>query len=351
MISEADIKFPDIPFRKTAVLIMIGLLLYFGYLYIVGFESVKNTLASVDLWLVLLAIIIALVGNIFHTAGWWIFLNDMGYKLSLPKAYEIYLSNIFFVNLIPSAAVSGEVAKIYFVQKNTPDSRFDKTLAAGLVSRVLEIVPVALGAIIGVIYLSVYYKAPLWLLVFCIFIAAVISLLAITVLAISLNNQLLRSITSGIINLTGGLFKQKDITRHIQQIDAVVQQFDVSLRTITRNRSLIIISLALIMIAWVFDISIAYVAFMATGHPVSWGIVITIFSVMVMLQFLPTFLPGGLGLVDIVMTLLYLAIGVPYASAAGTTIIIRFVTLWSLTAIGGLVTLYLAKNVGRFNAL
>ena len=39
MISEEDIKFPDIPFIKTAALILVGLVLYLGYLYIVGFEE------------------------------------------------------------------------------------------------------------------------------------------------------------------------------------------------------------------------------------------------------------------------------------------------------------------------
>jgi uncharacterized membrane protein YbhN (UPF0104 family) len=75
MISETDVKFPDIPFRKTAVLIVIGLVLYFGYLYLVGFETVKTELARVSPWLVVLAFAVSLCGNVFHTAGWWVLLR------------------------------------------------------------------------------------------------------------------------------------------------------------------------------------------------------------------------------------------------------------------------------------
>jgi hypothetical protein len=37
-------------------------------------------------------------------------------------------------------------------------------------------------------------------------------------------------------------------------------------------------------------------------------------------------------------------------AAAGATIMVRFVTLWFLTTVGGLVTLYLARAHGENNA-
>lgn len=347
MITEADIKFPDIPFRKTALLIVVGLVIYFGYLYLVGFDSIKDVLLSVDYTLILITLILAMVANVFHTLGWWVFMKALDYKISLAKSFEIYMSTIFFVNIIPSAAISGEIAKIYFVQKAEPGARFDKTLATGLISRLLEIVPVALGAVAGVAYLAVYHEIPTWALAFCIFIAGVVSLAAITVLAIALNNELLRSISSEFLKLLSRVFNNKNITEQIEHVDAVIQQFDTSLKVITKDKSLIIQSLVYIFIAYILDAGIAYVAFHAIGVPVSISVVVIIYSIMVILQLFPTFLPGGVGLVDIIMTLLYTTMGVGQVAAAGATIIIRFVTLWFLTAVGGIVTIYLAKVHNR----
>ena len=272
MISEADIKFPDIPFRKTAALILVGLVLYLGYLYLVGFDSLKSALLGTDYRLLLFAAIVSLFGNMFHAAGWWVFLRDMKYKVSFLKAYQIYLSSIFFVNVIPTAAVSGEVAKIYFVQKADPGSRFDRTLAAGLMSRILEIIPVSLGAIVGVLYVAVYYHIPTWALAFCIVIAVALAIAATIILVVAMNNDLLRRLTAWSINVLGKIFKNGSWNERAEHFDRIILQFGGSLREITGKKLLIATALALIFIAWCFDVSVAYLAFLAIGNPVSTGL-------------------------------------------------------------------------------
>jgi uncharacterized protein (TIRG00374 family) len=349
MITEADIKFPDIPFKKTAVLIIIGLAIYLGYLYLVGFESVKDVILKADYWYLGLAMVVALAGNGFHAAGWWVYLRDKGYRISFFKAYQMYLASIFFVNILPTMAVSGEVSKIYFVQKSTPGSRFDKTLATCVISRVLEIIPIAAGATIGVLFLAIYYGMPLWATAFCLFVAGVMGVLAIGGLVVAMNNLLLRRLSDSGIRFVGRILK-RDLSSQAQHIDVVLRQFDTSLKDITSKKPLVALSLVMIIIAWCFDVSVAYIAFLAVGYPVAPGLVVTVFSVMVILQMLPIFLPGGIGVVDIIMTTLYMTAGIPKEAAAGATIMVRFVTLWFLTTVGGLVTLYLVKAHGKNDA-
>ncbi len=349
MISEADVRFPDIPFKKTAVLIVIGLAIYLGYLYMVGFDAVKEVLLKADYWYLGLAVLVSLTANAFHAAGWWVYLKDKGYRTPFFKGYEIYLASIFFVNLLPTMAVSGEAAKVYFVQKSTPGSRFDKTVATCVISRVLEIVPIVIGATIGVLYLAFFYGMPLWATAFCLFVAMAMGALAITGLVVALNNALLKGLSDSGFKLLGRLLK-RDMSGRARHLDAVITQFDASIKDITSKKGLVAASLALIFIAWCLDVSVAYIAFLAVGHPVSPVLVVTVFSVMVILQMLPIFLPGGIGLVDIVMTTLYMTVGIPKESAAGATIMVRFVTLWFLTTAGGLATIYLAKAHGKNDA-
>ncbi|HEY3272462.1 MAG TPA: lysylphosphatidylglycerol synthase transmembrane domain-containing protein [Methanocella sp.] len=347
MISETDVKFPDIPFRKTAVLIVIGLVLYFGYLYLVGFETVKVELARVNPWLVVLAFAVSLCGNIFHTAGWWVLLRHMKYNISLAWAYLIYLSSIFFTNLVPSAALSGEIAKLYFIQKSVPGTRVDRTFAAGIVSRLLEVVPTATGALLGIGYLTLYYSLPLWALALCILFAGVIAIGALFVLAISMNVALLRSTANVLLGVVGKIFKGHNMESIREKVEALVTQYDESIREISASKVLILKSLALIFVAWVFDVSVAYIAFAAIGYNIPVGVVVTIYSMMVLVSLIPTFIPGGLGYVDGLMNLLYSLAGVNKNDSFSGTFIIRLVTLWFLTAVGGLCTLYLARATGR----
>jgi len=349
MITEADIKFPDIPFKKTSILIVIGLIIYLGYLYLVGFDAVKDVLLNADYWYLALAMVVGLVANAFHTAGWWVYLKDKGYRISFFKAYQMYLASIFFVNILPTMAVSGEVSKIYFVQKSTPGSRFDKTLATCVISRALEIVPIVAGAAIGVLYLAFYYGMPLWATAFCLFVAMAMATLAAVGIIVAMNNVLLRRLSDSGFRLLGRLLK-KDLSAQAQHIDVIITQFDTSLKDITSKKLLVAASLILIFTAWCLDVSVAYIAFLAIGHPVTPILVVTVFSVMVILQMLPIFLPGGIGLVDIIMTTLYMTVGIPKEDAAGATIMVRLVTLWFLTTVGGLVTLYLVKTYGKNDA-
>ncbi len=266
MISETDVKFPDIPFRKTAVLIVIGLVLYFGYLYLVGFETVKTELARVNPWLVVLALVVSLCGNVFHTAGWWILLRHMKYNISLAWAYLIYLSSIFFTNLVPSAALSGEIAKLYFIQKSVPGTRVDRTFAAGIMSRLLEVVPTATGAILGIAYLTLYYSLPLWALALCTLLAGIIAVGALFVLAVSMNVALLRSTANVLLGVAAKIFKGHDMESIRVKVEALVTQYDASIREISASKVLILKSLALVFLAWLFDVSVAYIAFAAIGY-------------------------------------------------------------------------------------
>jgi glycosyltransferase 2 family protein len=347
MISETEVRFPDIPFRKTAVLILIGLVLYFGYLYLVGFHTVEEQLARINPWLVVLACLVSLCGNVFHTAGWWLLLRHLKYEISLWWAYLIYLSSIFFTNLVPSAALSGEVGKIYFIQKSVPDTRVDRTFAAGIVSRLLEVVPTATGALLGIAYLTLYYSLPLWALGLCTLIAGIIAVGALFVLAVSMNVTLLRSTANVLLGVAAKIFKGHNMDNIRTKVEALVTQYDASIREISASKVLILKALALVFVAWVFDVSVAYIAFAAIGYDIPVGVVVTIYSVMVLVSLIPTFIPGGLGYVDGLMNLLYSIAGVKEKDAFSGTFVIRLVTLWFLTAVGGLCTLYLARATGR----
>jgi hypothetical protein len=344
MLKEADIKFPEIPFRKTAVLVVAGLALYLVYLYLAGLNNVKFVLLHANYRFLGLAVLVSLASNLFHAAGWWILLKDgMKYRISLLNAYLLYLSSTFFVNLIPPAAISGEVAKIYFVEKTTPEARFDKTAAACLMSRILETLPTTVIVVLGVIYLALYYSVPCWVLILCLIVAGVLILIALAALAVMLNNPLLRRVAAWSFRLLGMVFKGYDFSARAEHIDLVLKQFDVSLRSITDKPWLVVASLFFVFVAWGLDLAVAYLAFLTIEYHTSVLLITIIFSIIVILQLLPTFVPGGLGLIDGLMTVLYIALGISRDAATGATIMIRLVTLWFLTTLGAVVSIYLVK--------
>lgn len=347
MIKEEDVKFPDIPFKKTALLVLLGLGLYFGYLYLVGFDSVSRTLVSVNIGLILVAMAVALLGTFFHSLGWWVLLREVKYDISIFKAFTIYMSTIFFINLIPSVAISGDLSRTYFLQKTVKDTRVDRSLAAILMGRLLEIVPTCLCVLLGVLYLIFYANVPTWVLAFCAIVGTGIGMAALLVFIASLNERLMRWMADGIMGVAQKILKGRDLSKYKDRLNTIVDQFESSMRLVAARKTTIVKALAFMIVAWAIDISVAYVAFAAIGFHTTVGIIVTIYAIMVILALIPTFLPGGLGFVDIIMTVLYTSMGVPESSAASATIILRLVSLWFLTAMGGFFTLYLVRKIGK----
>jgi uncharacterized protein (TIRG00374 family) len=181
-------------------------------------------------------------------------------------------------------------------------------------------------------------------------IAVSIAIGALFILAVSMNVTLLRSTAGAILGIASRFLKGHDMEKVRAQVEALVTQYDASIRELSAGKVLILKALALIFVAWTFDVSVAYIAFAAVGYNIPIGVVVTIYSMMVLVTLIPAFIPGGLGYVDGLMNLLYSLAGVKKSDAFSGTFIIRLVTLWFLTAVGGLCTLYLARATGKGRA-
>lgn len=341
LVSEARGRQRGIPYKKAAMYIIAGLILYFGYLYLVGFNTVAAGLARINPLLVALALLVTLCGSFFHAFNWWIYLSHLKYRISLWQAYLVYLSSVFLSNVIPSATISGEIEKIYFVQKCDPASNINGIFAAGVVSRLPEQLPVAAGAILGITYLTLYYGLPLWAIAFCALIAFIIMVVSLLALIVSMNVTYMRSAAYLFLGVVKRIFKGHDPVRISAFIETTITQYEDSVKQISASRPLFLKSLVLAIVSWAFDVLVACVSFAAVGSDIPVGLIVSIYAVMMLAAMIPTFIPGGLGILDGLMNLLYGKAGVQNAFSG--TFVCRLVTLWFMTAIGSLCTLYLVR--------
>jgi uncharacterized protein (TIRG00374 family) len=93
------------------------------------------------------------------------------------------------------------------------------------------------------------------------------------------------------------------------------------------------------VLAWLFDLSIAFFVFLALPLPVQvrFSAIVIVYSIVVAVQTIPIGIPGEVGVIEIVMTTLYrlLLPGIPPATIAAATILIRALTLWVKLVISG----------------
>jgi uncharacterized protein (TIRG00374 family) len=77
-----------------------------------------------------------------------------------------------------------------------------------------------------------------------------------------------------------------------------------------------------IMLDWVFMMGILWAAFRAVGHPLSPGSILVGFAVGVALSLVPL-VPGGLGIMDVSMTGVFVSLGAPLENAVVAVLIFR----------------------------
>ncbi len=342
-----EIELPTIRPGKSIALIVLGMGAYFLYLYYVGYQDVISALESVNLTIFALGIILALTGVLCDALAWQAVALKFDYRVPIWDIFLIYMSCVFMNNIIPSGSFSGETARIYFLEKLDGGSRIDRASATVAATRIITAIPFFLGTVIGLVYLDVATDAPAWALATCTIITLILLFLNAAFFGVCFADDWLERIIFKLIDNLERIF-------HIHvdrlQCSSIMGRFHQSMKTLAEHKRTLFISTFWAVVGWLSMTLVAVTVFRSMGISVPLRAVFAVYAVMIFLQMLPLFLPGGVGLVDIVMSTLFTAIGLPMHSAVAATILIRVIQLWLLTAIGGLATAYLVKKINH-NAL
>jgi hypothetical protein len=341
---STEIELPTVRPGKSIALIGLGMGAYFLYLYHVGFQDVISSLKNVNLTLFVLAVLLALMGVLCDALAWRAIALKFDYKVPIWDIFLIYMSCNFMNNLIPSGSFSGETARIYFLEKLDGGSRIDRSSATVAATRIITAIPFFLGTVIGLIYLNLATDAPAWALATCSAITLILLFLNAAFFGVCFADNWLERIIFTLVDFIEKLFHI-----HVErtQCSSIIDRFHESMKMLAEHRRTLFISVFWAVAGWLSMTMVAVIVFRSMGVFVPLRAVFAVYAVMIFLQMLPLFLPGGVGLVDIVMSTLFTAIGLPMHSAVAATIIIRLIQLWLLTALGGLATAYLVKKINH----
>jgi len=276
--------------------------------------------------------------------AWQAIVQKFDYKVPIWDIFLIYMSCVFMNNLIPSGSFSGETARIYFLEKLDGGSRIDRSSATVAATRIITAIPFFLGTAIGLIYLDVATDAPLWALATCTVITLILLFLNAAFIGVCFADDWLERIIFTVVDLL-----EKILHIHVDrmQCSGIMDRFRQSMKMLAEHKRTLFVSTFWAVAGWLSMTMVAVIVFRSMGVSVPLRAVFAVYAVMIFLQMLPLFLPGGVGLVDIVMSTFFTAIGLPMHTAVAATILIRLIQLWLLTAIGGLATAYLVKKINH----
>jgi len=328
--------------KVGALVTIIILILLFFTLKDIQFKEIYTALTQINISYVLLA----LVAFLIYYMLWALRLKNTlaGYV----KASYFYLLKIVwagaFVNTItPGVGVGGEPVRAYYIGEkyNKP-----KTKVLGFI---------AADQFFNILGLTLYVIASTILIFFLIDITVLKNIIPIILVALALISVLAfyvfwKNAHKELHWIEKRLYHLKSIRKHFKTLPDFEKYFTRKFHNITNilkeaitNRNKLSIGIILSVIYRSFEYVAAYVIFLALGQDISLAALLVVVTFAHLLGDISP-IPGGIGLVESAMIVLYSAVGVPIHIAALVALLTRTAFYFYTVLVGGLTLLSLQKN-------
>jgi uncharacterized protein (TIRG00374 family) len=327
-------------FRKRNILFVfiIGAIIFAVFINQVGPTKLISLIGNVNKPLLLLVLVFNLLNLIAFTKTWQLLARP---DISFFKLFKFYMIGAFISNITPSFGTGGEPVKAMLLGKETGISKAE--CFAGVVSqRMLNMFPFLVLSILGLVLL--FFKPELRLGIWEMLALLFSLLLGIGIFVLLIYFYVRKDKLSSFVHFSIrslapfiGLIKRGfDQKAYLDAVEESINSFHGGLQTIHQNKNGILQAVIFSFIGWCFDILAIYTVFLSLGNAsLHISVLIIAYTISMMSGWLPLFLPGGLGITDGTMALLFVYGGVPLEVAVLATLLYRLASFWFNTILGG----------------
>jgi uncharacterized protein (TIRG00374 family) len=325
--------------KRGVALLLIGLAIFLVYLFFFGgmksLADIAATLQTADPFYYSLAFVSITLSMFFSSLTWHRLLNLLSIKTTFRKAFLYLWIGSFVDLLVPAESVSGEVSKAYLMSKNS-NVNSGKVVASIVSHRILSMTVTLGGLIISSVFFILKYKPSELILAVAVIVIASCSAVSIILLGyLSLREQTTKKLVNWVIKLIARISRGRwELTSLRSKAQRMLKAFHGGIDTLTRNPRDLAWPVLLSIVSWAFNVLVISLVFLSIGFNISPSAIVVVYSISVSLQTIPLGIPGEVGFMEIVMTILYTLLGVPIAISAAATLLTRVVTLWFKLIVG-----------------
>jgi len=314
--------------KKKVIPLILAIVIFAAWFYFSNPAKMLESIAGANVAFVLTAVTLTLVSISLKAFRWQTLLKGIKIRIPFSLAFSSFISATA-ISLLTPGRMGEPVRGLILKKKNgTP---FSETLPLIIIERVMDLIVALSFAIAGILTIGSMLSAEIQ---FFLKLSAVVSAAALAVVLAALFSEKFGRMLVGIFLKVPKTAKLKP------KIEHVAESFYVSSRKI--KPVVIIPALALTILAWIIEGAILFFAIKSIGFDMSLIAAVEIIS-LVQIIGLVSSLPGGLGSVETVLTLLLLPFLLALPAASAATIIYRFASLWVGMAIG---VFFLARLLG-----
>jgi uncharacterized protein (TIRG00374 family) len=329
MISMESIKYKIT--WKTFLLPLVGLVAFFLYILIfkVDLFEIAATIQHANLYPYLLATIFTLLDTLFFALAWHSLLSFLSVQVSRIRLYVFVWVGIFVDTLIPAESVSGEISRIYLVNKQESGTT-GKATASIVVQRLIGM-GISIGTLLtGAAFLFIEPQIRGIVLMLVLFLVAVILLFLVLVLLLCVKERWTMRIIDGILKLAGWISRGRlKLSKVREEAVEAAKAFHSAVKEYLHAPRTMLVAVSFSLTSWVLGMAVLYLTFSAIGYPqITLSAILVVSAIFSAVKSIPVGVPFEVGLPEITMTSLLILFDVPADVSATATILMRLLTLW-----------------------
>ena len=319
-----------------------GIILILAFVYFIGYTEFVTLIKGANPLYLGLAVVFQLLNLIFEAYKWKSLLDSLKPNISMKNVFAATMIGIFFNNVTPGARTGGEPMKTFFISREENISPIENVFATVTADRVIESLPFFVLAIFSIMYVNLFFTVRWSVIVILSFIilAYVAVLLVATYLCFNKNAG--EKVVFNFLTLMGKFSKR--IKKYEDLALSMVENFHGQFQLILKSRNNLYKSIGASILMWMCWILRTYFVFLALGKPLN-PVLVTLVSTISLLMGLIPLLPGGIGTVEVTMSVLYSALRVGKNVALTATILDRMISFWFVLVFAGIISSY---NLPKF---
>jgi len=322
---------------KTLLLPIIGLAAFFIYIYVfnVDIQQIIAEIGRINLLYYFIAAIVSVLDVFFFALAWHSLLRFLRVKFSVLKSFALVWVSIFIDTLIPAESISGELARIYYSNKEQ-EGTAGKATASVVAQRLIGmgiILATLLGGAIVLLLQSLLFGMILGLILF---LMTIICVLFVLILFLSFREKWTFRMLDSLIRFAEWISRGRwKLTKLREEVVEIHKAFHIAIKEYTHAPKTLAIATSYSVMSWLLSVLIFYFTFLAIGYTqISWVTIVVTTSIFVSIKSIPIGVPFEVGLPEITLTTLLVIFGVPGIVSATVTILTRLLTLWLRFFIG-----------------
>jgi len=331
------IFFIAVNMKKRYSLLFSAIVIFF-FLYVlrgIEFREVYELFKTINLYYFLAALLCAIASLLFWNLRWQNSLNKLA-KVNFFFLLKILFAGLFLNTITPGAGIGGEPLRAYLLREkyHKPMSKF---FGAILADKFLHFLAYSGFLIFSLFYILFFFKINVSSKIF--FFLLLIGILVILYITLKIIFSKKRIRTKLMVRT---LYFFKFIKRRFTNIEIFNNYIDkrsknihYQLRSIIGDKKKLIMGIIYSIFFWILRFYMFYFLFLSFGIQVSYVLIIVVVSVsMVFGDISP--LPGGVGLLEGVIFLLFSAIGIVPELALSVALLSRVIILFNSIFLGGI---------------